>query len=157
MILKFMPVLARVFALAQPGATAAKQGAIAAIAATTIAMTPVVAKAQIPLLTELFPVLSGVELTTQQKIQLAELASNTQTQIEKIVTADQRNQFRTALGQGKGFGEAMEAMNVTPDQQRQIQGVFVSTRTQLISTFTPPQRQKILDNVRSLLQLPPTP
>lgn len=157
MILKFMPTLARVFALAQPGVTAAKQGAIAAIAATTIVMTPVVVKAQVPFLSELFPVLSGVDLTTQQKIQLADLASNTQTQIEKIVSPDQRNQFQTALKQGKGFDEALAAMNITPDQQRQIQGVLTSTRTQLISTFTPVQRQKILDNVRSLLQVPATP
>ena len=147
MKLKLKSVLTRVLASAQ-------STAIAAIAATAIAMTPIAAKAQsIGPLTEIFPVLSGVDLTTQQKIQLAEIASNVQTDIGKIVTPEQQNQFRTALGQGKGFPEALAAMNVTPDQQKQLQGVFVAVRTQIVSTFTQVQRQKILDNMRSLLQL----
>lgn len=147
MKLKLKSVVAGVLAVAQ-------SSAVAAIAATTITLTPVAAKAQtVNPLTEIFPVLSGVDLTTQQKIQLADLASSFQTEMGKIVTSDQQNQFRTVLGQGKGFGEALAAMNITPDQQKQLQGVFVSIRTQLVSTFTPVQRQKILENVRSLLQL----
>lgn len=147
MKLKLKSVVSVVLAVAQ-------SSAIAAMAATAITLTPVAAKAQtVNPLTEIFPVLSGVDLTTQQKIQLAELASNFQTEMGKIVTSDQQNQFRTALGQGKGFGEALAAMNITPDQQKQLQGVFVSIRTQLVSTFTPTQRQKIMENVRSLLQL----
>ena len=146
MKIKLKSVLAGVLALAQ-------SSAIAAIAATAITTTPAPAQAQIAPITELFPVLSGVELTTQQKITLAELASSVQTQFEQIITADQRKQFQAALGQGKGFGEALAATNITPDQQKQLQGVFVSVRTQLVSTFTPAQRQKILENVRSLLQL----
>jgi hypothetical protein len=131
-------------------------GAIAAISTAAIVMTPVVVKAQTPAiagLAELFPVLSGVELTAQQKIQLAELATDTQTQLDQIVTTDQREKFRSTLAAGKGFSEALAAMNVTPAQQSQMQSVFLSTRTKLVSTFTQEQRQKILDNVRSLLML----
>src|ERR687886_111909 len=135
MKLKFMSVLARAFAFAKPGATAVKQGAIAAIAAATLTMMPAVVKAQTAPLTEIFPILSGVELTTQQKIQLAELGSQTQAQFEKIVTPQQRDQFRASLAQGKGFIEALAAMNITPDQQTQLQGVFRSAQTQLVSTF----------------------
>jgi hypothetical protein len=57
------------------------------------------------------------------------------------------------LGQGKGFPEAIAAMNITPDQQTRLQGVLVALRPQIVSTFTQTQRQKILDNMRSLLQL----
>jgi hypothetical protein len=60
------------------------------------------------------------------------------------------------LAEGKGFVEALAATNISPEQQTQLQGVFRSTQTQLVSTFTPIQRQKILENVRSILQLPPT-
>jgi hypothetical protein len=147
MKLKLKSVIAGVLTFAQ-------SSTIAAIAATTIVLTPIAVKAQsVGPITEIFPVLSGVDLTTQQKIQLAEIASNVQTEIGKIVTSDQQKQFRAALGQGKGFPEALAAMNVTPEQQKQLQGVFVSVRTQLVSTFTQAQRQKILDNMRSLLQL----
>ena len=140
-------VLAGVLALAQ-------SSAIVAIAATAITLTPVAARAQsVSPLTEIFPVLTGVDLTAAQKIQLAELGSSIQTEIGKIVSPEQRKQFQTSLGQGKGFTEALAAMNITPDQQKQMQGVFVSVRTQLVSTFTPAQRQKILENMRSLLQL----
>lgn len=146
MKIKLKSLLAGVLALAQASA-------IVAISATTITTTSAPAQAQLAPLNELFPVLTGVDLTTQQKITLVELASSVQTQFEKIITPDQRKQFQAALGQGKGFGEALAATNVTPDQQKQLQGVFLSVRTQLVTTFTPAQKQKILDNVKSLLQL----
>lgn len=147
MKIKLKSVLAGILALAQ-------SSAIAAIAVTAITLTPVAAKAQsVSPITEIFPVLTGVDLTAAQKIQLAELGSSVQTEIGKIVSPEQRKQFQTALGQGKGFTEALAAMNITPDQQKQMQGVFVSVRTQLVSTFTPAQRQKILENMKSLLQL----
>jgi hypothetical protein len=146
MKLKLKSVLVGVLALVQ-------SGAIAAIATTTIVMTPVAAKAQTASFTDVFPILSGVELTTQQKIQLIELASNVQSQIGQIVTPEQQNRFRTALGQGQGFAEAIAAMNITPDQQTRLQGVLTTVRPQIVSTFTQTQRQKILENVRSLLQL----
>jgi hypothetical protein len=116
-------------------------------------MTPVAAKAQTASVTDVFPILSGVELTTQQKIQLIELASNLQSQIGQIVTPEQQNRFRTALGQGQGFAEALAAMNITPEQQTRLQGVLTTARPQIVSTFTQAQRQIILENMRSLLQL----
>lgn len=119
MKLKLKSVVAGVLAVAQ-------SATVAAIAATTVTIMPVTAQAQtVNPLTEMFPVLSGIDLTTQQKIQLAELASSFQTEMGKIVTSDQQGKFRTALGEGKGFGEALAAMNITPDQQKQLQGVFV--------------------------------
>jgi hypothetical protein len=38
-----------------------------------------------------------------------------------------------------------------------MQGVFNSAQQQLISTLTPAQRQKVLDNMRMMMQLPATP
>jgi Spy/CpxP family protein refolding chaperone len=138
--------------------TLASFGAIAAMSTAAIVMTPVVVKAQSPTasfsaLTQLFPILSGVELTAQQKIQIAELATDTQSQLEQIVTPDQRDKFRATLSSGKGFDEAFAAMNITPDQQSKVQSLMLSTRTKLVSTFTQEQRQKILENVRSLLMV----
>ena len=156
MKLKLMPTLTRVLTFAQSGGTALKHGSIAAIAATAITMTPVMVKAQTIPFAELFPILSGVELTVQQKLQLAELGTQTLDAAEKIVTVDQREQFRKSLAEGKGFGEALAAMKITSEQQTQLQGLFRSAQTQLVSNLTPAQRQKILENMRSILQLPPT-
>ncbi|HEY9603089.1 MAG TPA: hypothetical protein V6C85_15855 [Allocoleopsis sp.] len=138
--------------------------AIAAMSTAAMVMTPVIVKAQSPsdaassfsAVTQLFPILSGVELTAQQKIQLAELATDAQSQLEQIVTPDQRDKFRSTLASGKGFGEAFAAMNITPDQQSKVQNLMLSTRSKLVSTFTQEQRQKILENVRSILMLGPT-
>lgn len=149
MKLNFMPVLSR-------GFTVAKFGATAALAAATIAMTPVVAKAQVSL-TSLFPMLSGIELTAQQKITIADLGSSAVDQLNKIITADQQAEFRKALADNKPFSEALAAMKITPDQQNQMQGVFSSAQKQLIGTLTPAQRQKVLDNMRTMLQIPATP
>lgn len=145
--MKLKSVLAGVLALGQASA-------IAALTATAITLTPVAAKAQsVNPITEIFPVLTGVDLTTAQKIQLADLGSSIQTEIGKIVSPEQRKQFQASLGEGKGFAEALATMNITPDQQKQMQAMFVSVRTQVVSTFTPVQRQKILENMKSLLQL----
>src|SRR5919199_5676777 len=114
-------------------------------------------KAQTAPLNDVFPVLTGVELTVQQKIQLAELGSNTQAEIGRIVTPQQREQFRKSLAEGRGFGEALAALNISPEQRSQLETVFASVRTQLVSMLTPQQRQRILDNLRSILQLPSTP
>jgi Spy/CpxP family protein refolding chaperone len=147
MKMKLKSVLAGVLTLGQASA-------IAALTATAITLTPVAAKAQsVNPITEIFPVLTGVDLTTAQKIQLADLGSSIQTEIGKIVSPEQRKQFQTSLGEGKGFAEALATMNITPDQQKQMQAMFVSVRTQVVSTFTPVQRQKILENMKSLLQL----
>ncbi|MEO8893443.1 MAG: hypothetical protein ABI417_18290 [Coleofasciculaceae cyanobacterium] len=147
MKMKLKSVLAGVLALGQASA-------IAALTATAITLTPVAAKAQsVNPITEIFPVLTGVDLTTAQKIQLADLGSSIQTEIGKIVSPEQRKQFQASLGEGKGFAEALATMNITPDQQKQMQAMFVSVRTQVVSTFTPVQRQKILENMKSLLQL----
>lgn len=149
MKLNFMPVLSR-------GFTVAKFGATAALAAATIAMTPVAAKAEVSL-TSLFPMLSGIELTAQQQIAIADLGSSAVAQLDKIITADQQTQFRKALADNKPFSQALSAMKITTDQQNQMQGVFSSAQKQLISTLTPAQRQKVLDNMRVMLQLPTTP
>lgn len=147
MKMKLKSVLAGVLTLGQASA-------IAALTATAITLTPVAAKAQsVNPITEIFPVLTGVDLTTAQKIQLADLGSSIQTEIGKIVSPEQRKQFQASLGEGKGFAEALATMNITPDQQKQMQAMFVSVRTQVVSTFTPVQRQKILENMKSLLQL----
>lgn len=148
-------VFTKALALAQSSATVAKQGAIAALAATAIIMTPVTVKAQSVPFGDLFPILSGIEMTTQQKIQLAELGSQTLNDAEKIVTSQQRDQFRKALADGKGLGEALAAMNITADQQTQLKTLFRSAQTQLISLLTPAQRQQILENMRSILQVAP--
>ncbi len=155
MTLKLKPVLVKAFTLVQSRASTLKHGALAAIAATAISLTPTAAKAQLPLVTEIFPFLSGIELTSQQKIQLADLGSQALSQFEQIVTADQRTQFRTALGQGKSLAEALTVMNITPQQQTQLQGAFRTATQQLISTLTPAQRQKILQNMQTLLQVSP--
>lgn len=149
MKLNFMPVITRGFSVAKFGATAA-------LAAATITMTPLAAKADVSL-SSLFPMLSGIELTAQQKIQLADLGSSAVAQLDKIITADQQTQFRKALADNKGFGEALAAMNITADQQNQMQGVFSSAQKQLISSLTPAQRMKVLENMRMMMQLPATP
>jgi hypothetical protein len=151
MKLNFMPVLSR-------GFTSAKFAVTAALAATTIAMVPLAVKAQTPVsVSSVFPLLSGIQLTAQQQIDLADLGASTVAQFDKIISPDQKAQFRKALADNKEFGEALAAMKITDDQQKQMQGVFSSAQQKLISTLTPAQRQKVLDNMRAMMQLPANP
>ena len=121
-------------------------GAIAII----VTVIPGIAQAQtVNLPTELFPVLSGVELTQQQQEQLSQIRLSTRSQLENILTTDQHEQLITNLEQGEGLLAAFSAMNLSADQQSQLRKVFQSTRSQLRSIITPEQRNQILSNLRS--------
>jgi periplasmic protein CpxP/Spy len=98
------------------------------------------------------PILSGVEITQEQDAKLAQIRSQTRSQIQAVLTPDQISQFKTALEQNQGLRKAIASMNLSADQKTQLRSIFQSTRTQLTSTFTPEQRQQLRQNVMSQLR-----
>ncbi|MBW4519292.1 MAG: Spy/CpxP family protein refolding chaperone [Scytolyngbya sp. HA4215-MV1] len=97
------------------------------------------------------PVLQGINLTPQQQAQLTQIRTQTRSQIQQILSTEQRNQFKSALEQGQGLQPAIAAMNLTPTQKTQLREVFRNARTQMSSTLTPEQKQQLLRNLRSQL------
>ncbi len=106
---------------------------------------PVRAELQTP--TQLFPALSGVELTPDQETQIDQIADQTFSEVEDILTTEQRDQFNAAIDQGEDVRSAIASINPSPEQRTQLRTVFQSARTQLADTITPEQREQILQNM----------
>ncbi|MBD1929548.1 P pilus assembly/Cpx signaling pathway, periplasmic inhibitor/zinc-resistance associated protein [Trichocoleus sp. FACHB-90] len=96
--------------------------------------------------------LMGIELTPQQKTKIEQIRSNTRSQIENILTAEQKNKFKAAVGEGQDMRRAFAAMNLSDQQKTQLQGIFQSAASQFSATLTQEQRQKIMENMRSRQQ-----
>jgi Spy/CpxP family protein refolding chaperone len=117
-----------------------------------VLMTPFISRttwAQ-PRSTEPLPIMAGVELTQQQESQLAQIRRQIRTEIENILSTEQRNQFKATWQQGEGLRSAIAAMNLTPEQKTQLREVFQSTRSRFANTLTPEQRQRLRQNLQQL-------
>ncbi|NJL38988.1 MAG: hypothetical protein HC899_21260 [Leptolyngbyaceae cyanobacterium SM1_4_3] len=124
---------------------------IAFAAGTTLLLTPLtpgLVRAQ----TEGFPVLEGIELTEQQQTQLDDLRQQTRTQVEGILTEQQREQFISTLTEEQNLRSAIAALDLTDQQKEQLRPVFQSVRTQIGEILTPEQRQQLRDNIRSAIE-----
>jgi periplasmic protein CpxP/Spy len=95
------------------------------------------------------PILSGIELTQQQEDQLAQARRQVRSEIEAIVSPEQKNRFKTALERGDGLRAAIAAMNLSSDQKVQVRQVLQASRSTFSSILTAEQRQQLRQNVRS--------
>ena len=85
----------------------------------------------------------GIELSEQQKAQMKTIRQNTRTQIEGILTPDQRAQYQAAIGSGQKRRSAYADMNLSEQQQSQIREIMQSSKTQMEAVLTSTQRQQL--------------
>jgi Spy/CpxP family protein refolding chaperone len=109
---------------------------------------PAVAQASDPALTQLFPALAGVSLTSAQQSQLESLSAQTLPQVQRLLTPTQQAQFDQALGQGQGVRAAAVSLNLSGSQRLQILALLQAARSQVASILTPTQQRQIQDNAR---------
>ncbi len=93
--------------------------------------------------------LVGIELTQQQETQLTQIRTQTRSQIENILTPEQRNQFKAALERREGIRSAIRVMNLSAAQKTQLQSIFQTTRSQLTSLLTPEQKRQLIQSLRA--------
>ena len=116
---------------------------IAGIAAIAITAIPVVAQAG--------PNngrIGGVELnlTAEQKAQLQQIGQQTGSQIESLLTPQQREQIRANASQGSRTGnkQALSAqLNLSNEQISKIQEIRKSSEQKMQAVLTPEQLEKI--------------
>lgn len=126
-----------------------RQTFVAGLVGVVMATTPMTALAQSATSpAEFFPVLENVNFSSEQQSQLTQLRQQTRSQLETIVSSEQRQRFRQALTRGDGLWAAISVMQLSPDQRGQVRQVLRSSRQQLASIVTPAQRQQILQNLR---------
>ena len=86
---------------------------------------------------------AAIELTQEQRTQMEQIYRNTRSQMEAILTPEQKQSFQAALEQRRGMRGAISAMNLSPEQQTQLRNIMQSARTQKDAILTSQQKQQL--------------
>ncbi len=93
-----------------------------------------------------------LNLTSDQQAQMEQIHQNTRSQIDNILTAEQKAQLEaaranrgTARPEGhRGMpGQRFDSLNLTADQRSQIESVRSAAKEQMDAILTPEQRQQM--------------
>ncbi len=133
MQLKLMPLLAPVIALAVTTAPLAVKAETQVTAPVIVAQEPDPVKGPY----------ERLGLTDQQKNQIGEIRQKSRSQIEAILTQEQKEKFKTAMQNRQGMRGAIKAMNLTPEQNKQIRQIMQSSREQINAVLTAEQKQQL--------------
>jgi hypothetical protein len=110
------------------------------------AISPAIASS----LTQLFPALSGIDLTSQQQQQLVALSQQRIPQIEAILTPGQRLRFKAAIAGGKSVRTALLSLDISLQQRQKILRIMQSTKQQMNGILTLSQQRQLEQNANSL-------
>lgn len=116
---------------------------IAGIAAIAITAAPTVVQAELN-----NSRMSGAELnlTAEQKSQLQQIGQETRSQIESVLTPQQREQLKANLSQRSRTGNRQAStaqLNLSNEQISKIQKIKKSSKEQMQAVLTPEQLEKI--------------
>lgn len=114
------------------------------IATAAIAATPLIAFAQAPAqapapATENKP-RPRIVLSAEQQAEFEKIQSDTLSQIEGVLTPEQKAQFAAGRESGQGFGAIQ---NLTDPQKTQIRTILQTFNTRIGGMLTPQQREQI--------------
>jgi hypothetical protein len=118
-----------------------------------IASVPVaasVARAETTSLTQLFPALTGVQLTPKQQSELQSLSEQTLPKIRKLLTPEQQAQFNKFLAEGKGVRSAVLSLNLSNRQRMQIYSLLQPLKSKVSTILTPAQQQQVQRNLEAM-------
>jgi Spy/CpxP family protein refolding chaperone len=140
MQLKLIPVLVGALALAVTTTE------LAALAQPVSKSPLLLAQAQEP------PRRERLELTEEQKAKIASIRSRTRSQIEAILTPEQREKLKAAMQNRQQRRQAFASLNLTPEQKTQMRQIRQSAKSQFEAVLTPEQLQKLQQNRQSRYQ-----
>jgi len=95
---------------------------------------------------------AGVELTETQKTQLNEIHRNARSQIEKVLTSEQRRQLESGRETSNKGRTAFADMNLSQTQKARIQSIMRSAKTRTDAILTPEQREQVQRNMEQRRQ-----
>lgn len=122
--------------------------------ALTIATNPLAVKAEPGLKSPLLLTqaqeprgLERLQLTQEQRAKMDEIRRNTRSQIEAILTPQQREQLKAAMQEPRqNKRQAFAALNLTPEQKAQMRQIRQSAKSQFKAVLTPEQLQQMQQN-----------
>lgn len=96
--------------------------------------------------------MQALDLSTQQKVQLAQLMKQLQNQVQAVLTAEQKSQLQTALQNGSNLSDAIAAVDLSDAQKTEIRNLVKASRNQFANLLTPEQKQQLRQAMLSRLQ-----
>lgn len=133
-------------------------GAIALVLSSAVALPTFAQPAQEPTpSTQQRPnrMKNRLNLTDVQKTQLRQIRESTRTQIEGVLTQEQKAQYDTAKQQRQKPREIWRSLNLTAEQRSQIQAIQQSAKQQMEGVLTPDQLQQMQQRRQSRPQARP--
>lgn len=124
---------------------------LAGVSTLAIATTPLIVKAaptatpaqQVNRQVKGKPGMAALGLTAEQKAQMAEVRRQTRTQIEAILTPEQREQFSVAMQSRQQRRAVWAGLNLSAEQKSQMREIGQSAKSQMEAILTPEQRQQL--------------
>ncbi len=86
----------------------------------------------------------NLNLTPEQRTRMAEIRSQTRSQIEAVLTPQQREQLKATMQESRQKRrEAFANLNLTPEQKAQMRQIKQSAKSQFEAVLTPEQQQQL--------------
>jgi periplasmic protein CpxP/Spy len=85
----------------------------------------------------------NLNLTDAQKAQMKSLRESTKSQIEAILTPDQKAKLQAAKGDRNNRRQVWQSLNLTDDQKAQMKQIRAAAKQKREAILTPEQRQQI--------------
>jgi hypothetical protein len=125
---------------------------ISGLVVSGLAVTvPMVSYAQSSL-TQMFPILQGISLTSQQTTQIEALRDQMLPQLFQVLTPVQKTQLQAELATGKGLRASVLLLNLSMPQRLKMMPLLQGMQSQVTQILTPAQQQQARQNLRALQQ-----
>lgn len=95
---------------------------------------------------------AGVALTETQRSQLKEIHRNARSQIEAVLTSEQRRQLESGRETSDKGRTAFADMNLSSEQKARIQSIMRSAISRTDAILTPEQREQVQRNMEQRRQ-----
>ncbi len=86
---------------------------------------------------------AALNLTQEQRDQMAQIRQQTRSQIEALLTPEQRDKFKAAMESKQGRRAAIAAMNLSDAQKTQMRAIKESAKSKIDAILTQEQRQQL--------------
>ncbi|WP_159790603.1 hypothetical protein [Sodalinema gerasimenkoae] len=94
------------------------------------------------------PIFTGVDMTEQQLVVLRPIFEQTHARINRVLSPEQQQKFHQALiEEGRPFQESVDLMDLTSQQEAQLDNILKMTGLQVAPILTPEQREQIQVNI----------
>ncbi len=84
-----------------------------------------------------------IKLSPQQKSEIDKIRNNVRSQIEQVLTAQQRKDVQAGLKAGQPPREVFSALKFTQQQQQQLREIMIASQRQMEGVLTTEQKQQI--------------